>query len=259
MQKLKARSTFIALAALLTLALPAYAQVQPNIQVNEIPPPNAMLGAPTVEITSVTLKLALTSVGVKWSVQKPTLTNITRFDISFVANLEGGETRSGFKSVTDPNARETAFELPGPSNDKPILSRKTVITTHFTTPGVITTSKDFTFGAPTQTPSRPGALDVVSVTATSQGCSTAQHCFEVKWSASTGFPSLQSFQSFNIKLDVSYSNGSTTSGSANAGAAERQKIIAVSPPQGANPQTAKVTINAGVILRGETTATKQTP
>jgi hypothetical protein len=80
----------------------------------------------------------------------------------------------------------------------------------------------------------------------------------VKWGASTNFPSLQSFNGFNVKLEVSFSNGAVASGSANAGAGERQKVIAVTRPHGSSPQTAKATINAAVTLRGQTSAQKET-
>src|SRR6185369_12832585 len=161
MQKLKARISFMALAALTTLALPVFAQVQPNIQVNEIPPPNAILGAPTVVITNVNLFKAtnLAQAGIEWAVQKPTLTQLSRFDVAFEVIYQNGKSRRVSKSITDSSARATSFTgLDG----FPVESTKTTLTTLFTTPGVLTTSEDFTFNSTSQTPPRPVALDILS-------------------------------------------------------------------------------------------------
>lgn len=260
MQKLKPCLSFMMLAVAATLALPVYAQsqVQPDVQVNQIPQLNPIVGAPTVTITNLNLfkSTALSQAGIEWSVQKPTLTQITRFDLSFEVGYQNGKSQSLTKSVNDGGARAASFTgLPGFA----VHSTKTILTTIFTTPGNITETEDFTLGSTAPPPPRPQPLDITQVTWVTLGCSASQDCFEVKWSASTNFASLQSFDSFNVKLDVTYSNGTTVSGNANAAAAERQKIIAVPKPHSGNPQTAKATINAAITRVGSTTVTKQTP
>ncbi len=252
MLKLTALASFI-----LALAAPVYAQVQPNVQLDQTPQLNPIIGAPTVAITKLNLfkTTALSQVGIEWSVQKPTLTQIVRFDITFDVTYQNGKTQSLSKSITDIGARATSFTgLLGLA----VQSTKTRITTTFTTPGNLTETEDFTLGSAAPPPPRPKPLDITQVTRVTQGCGASQDCFQVKWSASANFPSLQSFNSFNVKLDVSYSNGAVASGGANAGASERQKIIAVSRPHGGSPQTAKATINAAVTLRGQTSVVKDT-
>ena len=273
MQKLKARLSFMTLAVAAslvaatlvaatlvaaTLALPVYAQVQPDVQVNQIPQLNPIVGAPTITITNLNLfkSAALSQVGIEWSVQKPQLTQITRFNLSFEVGYQNGKSQSLTKVVNNGGARATSFTgLPGFA----VGSTKTILTTIYTTPGNITVTEDFTLGLTATPPPRPQPLDITQVTRVTQGCRASQDCFEVKWSASTNFPSLQSFNSFNVKLDVTYSNGTTASGNTNATAAERKKIIAVPKPHSGNPQTAKATINAAITRVASTTVTKQTP
>lgn len=258
MQKLRAVISFVRLAVLATLALPVYAQVQPNVQLDQTPQINPLLGAPTVTITKVNLLTAdhLSQVGLEWSVQKPTLTQITRFSFSLEIDYQNGKSQSLTKLVSDGSARTTSFTgLPG----FPATGAKTTLTTVYTTAGNITETEDFNLGSTTPPPPRPQPLDITQVSWLTPGCNINQHCFEVKWSANTNFASLQSFNSFNVKLDVTYSDGATTSGSVNASASERQKIIVVPKPSSGSPQTAKATINAAVTLTGSTTVVKQTP
>ncbi len=244
---------------ILALAAPVYAQAQANVQLDQMPQLNPIAGAPTVAITKLDLfkTTALTSVGVEWAAQKPTLTKITRFDVTFDVTYQNGKKQSVSKSITDSGARATSFTG---FFALPVRSTATRITTSFTTPGALTASEDCTINVATQPPPRPLALDLIAVNLTSQGCGGAnQDCFEVKWGASNAtFPSRQSFQSFNLKLTVNYNNGATVNGSANASGAERKKIIALSRPHGGVPQTAQVTINANVILRGQTSVVKET-
>jgi hypothetical protein len=262
MQKLKARLSFLMLAVLATLALPVYAQVQPNVQLDQTPQINPLLGAPTVSITNTTVT-GSTPALVKWSVQKPTLTFITRFDISVEATFSNGTRLGGSKSVSDANARDALITLnliqKGTEEKASLQSTKTIINTIFTTPGNITETEDFTLGVTAPPPLRPQPLDITQVSRLLSSSNASQDSFEVKWSASTNFASLQSFNSFNVKLDVTYSDGTTVSGSANASAAERQKIIAVPKPPSGSPQTVRATINAAVTLTGSTTVVKQTP
>ncbi len=257
MQKLSAVISFVTLAVLTTLALPVYAQVQPNVQFDQTPQINPLLGAPTVALTKVNLLTAdhLSQVGLEWSVQKPTLTQITRFSFSLEIGYQNGKEQSLTKLVSDGGARATSFTgLPGFA----AASTKTILTTVYATPGNITETEDFNLGVTAPPPLRPQPLDITQVSRLTSGCIN-QDCFEVKWSASTNFASLQSFNSFNVKLDVTYSDGTTVSGNANASASERQKIIAVPKSSSGSPQTAKATINAAVTLTGSTTVVKQTP
>jgi hypothetical protein len=215
------------------------------------------VGAPTVAITKINLfkKTNLSQAGIEWSVQRPTLTQITRFDISFDVVYQNGKTQQLSKSITDSGARAASFTgLPGFA----VQRTTTRIVTTFTTAGNITETKVFTIGSAGQSEPRPKPLSITQVNSVTQGCGASQACFEVKWGASTNFPSLQSFNGFNVKLEVTFSNGAVASGSANAGASERQKIIAVTRPHGSSPQTAKATINAAVTLRGQTSAQKET-
>lgn len=240
------------------LAAPVYAQAQPDVQLDQIPQLNPIAGAPTVAITKLDLfkPTNLSSAGIEWSVQKPTLTQITRFDVSFEVTYEPGKTQELSKSIMDGGARSVTFNnLPG----FPVRKTATRLITTFTTPGVLTETEDFTIGSAPPTPPRPKPLDITQVNSVTQGCGAGQSCFEVKWGASTNVPSLQSFNSFNVKLDVKFSNGAIVSGSATASGSERQKIIAVSRPQGSFPQTAKATLNAAVTLRGNISVGKQTP
>jgi hypothetical protein len=258
MQKLRALISFVTLAVLATLALPVYAQVQPNVQLDQTPQINPLLGAPTVAITKVDLFKAdhLSQVGIEWSVQKPTLTQITRFSLSLELGYQNGKSQNLTKLVNDGGARATSFtDLPG----FPVASTKTILTTIYTTSGNITETEDFNLGSTAPPPLRPQPLDITQVTRLTLGCNANQDCFEVKWSTGTNVPSLQSFNSFNVKLDVTYSEGTTVSGSANASASERQKVIAVPKPHNGSPQTAKATINAAVTLTGSTTVVKETP
>lgn len=244
---------------ILALALPVCAQVQSRVQLDQAPQLDPIIGAPTVAITRLDLfkPTTLGTVGIEWSVQKPTLTQISRFDVSFDVNYEKGGSQHLSKSITDSSVRSVSFSgLPGLS----VANTKTLVTTIFTTPGTLTESEVFTLGTTALPPPRPKALDITQVTRVTQGCSATQDCFEVKWNASTtNFPSLQSFNNFNVKLDVGYSNGTVVSGNASASGTERQKIIAVTRPPGSLPQTASVTINAAVTLRGSTTVVRQTP
>lgn len=244
---------------MLASALPLFAQVQADVEIDQMPQINPLVGAPTIAITKLTLFKPdnLSQVGVEWSVQKPTLTQITRFDFAVEIRYEAGKIQDLSKSITDGSARATSFTgLPGFA----VGSTKTVLATHFTTQGFIDDVETFTLGAPPSSVPRPKPLDLTQVTVATTGCGLNQDCFEVKWGASANnFPTLQSFNSFNIKLDVNYSNGTTVSGSANASGSERQKLIAVPRPHGASPQTAKATIKAVVTLRGAVQTVKQTP
>lgn len=258
MQKLRALINLVTLVVALALPVYAQSQAQPNVQIDQIPQLNPVVGAPTVTITNLNLfkASALTQAGIEWSVQKPTLTQLTRFSLSFEVGYQNGKSQSLTKVVNDGSARATSFtDLPGFA----VASTKTILTTVYTTPGNLTETEDFNLGSTASPPPRPQPLDITQVAQVTLGCSANQDCFVVKWSTSTNFASLQSFNSFNVKLDVSYSNGTTVSGNANASAAERQKIIAVPKPHNGSPQTAKATINAAVTLTGSTTVVKQTP
>jgi hypothetical protein len=245
---------------ILALALPVSTQAQANVQLDQIAQLDPIVGAPTVAITKLDLfkPNSLTRVGVEWSVQKPTLTQIISFQVSFEVTYQNGQSQELIpKSITDVSARAATFDnLPGLA----VQSTQTVLRTLFTTPGNLTDTEDFTLGsaAPPAPPQKP--LDLTQVTQVTQGCGANQACFEVKWSANTGnSPSLKSFNGFNVKLDVNFANGATASANANASGGERQKIIAVTRPHGSSPQTVKATINAAVTLAGNVAVAKQTP
>jgi hypothetical protein len=243
---------------ILTSVAPVYAQAQPNVQLDQAPGLNPVAGAPTVNITKLILfkNTALTGVSVEWSVQKPTLTQITRFDVLVDVIYQNGKTQRTSKSITDGGARATSFD-----GFTGLAVKKTTahITTTFTTPGNLSETENFTIGLASPPSSRPKPLDITQVTQVTQGCAANQACFQVKWITNANLPSLASFDGFNVKLDVNFSDGSVASGNANASANERQKIITVSRPRGAAPQTAKVTIQAAVTLRGQTSVEKVAP
>lgn len=192
----------IALAGfILALAAPVYAQAQPNVQLDQIPQLNPIVGAPTIAITKINLfkKTNLSQAGIEWSVQRPTLTQITRFDISFDVVYQNGKTQQLSKSITDSGARSVSFTgLPGFA----VQRTTTRIITTFTTAGNLTDTEVFTLGAPAPSPPRPRPLDITQVTRVTQGCGANKDCFEVKWGASTNFPSLQSFNGFRLCLKI---------------------------------------------------------
>jgi hypothetical protein len=214
-----------ALAALagfiLALAAPVYAQVQPNVQIGQTLRLNPMIGAPAITKLNLFKQTTPTGVGVERSVQKPTLAQIARFDVSFDVVYQNGKTQHASKSIIDSGARATSFNrLFGL-----VVKRTTTrITTIFTTAGNLTKTKSFTFVAPAPQPPRPKPFEITQFTRVTQGYAANKDCFEMKRGASTNFPGLQSFNGFNVKLDVTFSDGAIAS--ANADASKWQKIIA---------------------------------
>ena len=247
---------FIALAA---FVLPAHAQVQPNMQNNPIQAPNPLLGAPTVTITESTLNRKFGTVTIKWTVDRPTLTVINKFEISFHARfiLNGKAIDRDAKNLNlSGNVRETILEIT--PTDGTLQSAKTVLNTKFQTQTTLTATETVNLNSTGNANARPGnAVTITSVRKLEQ-CATGQDCFEVKWSTNSNLPSIVGFNSFTIKLDVNYQDGRTQSGNANAGSNQRQVSISVNKPIRTTAVSATATVSAIATIANITTTTKET-
>lgn len=246
-----------AAALLLAWSFTALAQVQSNVQLNqnnfEV---NPLLGAPTVTITSATRGKGASGVLVKWSVVKPTLTQIIEFDLAVRVQFQDGKVADSSLNNQPGNLREALVDTPGDSF--PLASIKATLVAKFHTQTTLTDTHTFTLPAVSGGASpRPSgnAIEITSVTKLAQ-CDAGKDCFEVKWSVNTNRPSIVSFNAFTVKLDVSYSNSQTVSGNANAGAAQRQAVFKFNKPGQGTPATAKVTLNAVTTIAGLVTAVK---
>ena len=249
------RTIIPAAALLFALSFTAPAQVQSNVQIKQNFELNPLLGAPTVTITSAERDQPQTGVIVKWSVVKPTLTQLIDFDLAVHAIFQNGKSADGNKQNVAGNLREIVVSVPG--STFPLASLKTTLIAKFHTQTVLTDTQTFNIPATGGTNPRPSGnpIDITAATKLAQ-CDAGKDCFEVKWSVNTNRPSIVGFNAFGVKLDVGYSNGQTVSGNADAAAAQRQVVIKLTKPSQGTPATANVTLNAATTIAGLVTATK---
>ena len=245
------RDTALALFVVCALISSTPAQVQGDVQLNQSLGINPLVGAPTVTITSTTM-LPGQGALIKWSVNKPTLTQVVSFDATVEVHYQNGKLREGKLSNLSGSLRESI--VPVDLNTAPVSSIKATLITKYHTTAVLTDTRTFALGQ-TSGPggsSQPGggrAFELTGVTKLST-CAAGKDCFEVRWTTQANVASLVAFNNFSVKLDAVYANGQQVTSTGSTNGNQTQLNITIDRPNQTSATSATVKLTATVTLVG---------